>query len=65
MCELKPTDNQVQSINAAQLSSRRLLTLVTRDPRPQNEIEVQQAVNELKRRRHYLFELEKVGYSVR
>ena len=65
MCELKPTDNQAKAINAAQLSSRRLLTLVTRDPRPQSEIEVQQAVNELKRRRHYLFELEKVGYSVR
>ncbi len=65
MCELKPTDNQAKAINAAQLSSRRLLTLVTRDPRPQNEKEVQQAVNELKRRRHYLFELEKVGYSVR
>ena len=65
MCELKTTNTQSIPIDATQLSSRRLLTLVAQDARPHNQIEVQRAVNELKRRRHYLFELEEIGYTVR
>ena len=65
MCELKATNTQSNPIDATQLSSRRLLTLVAQDARPHNQIEVQRAVNELKRRQHYLFELEEIGYTVR
>jgi hypothetical protein len=38
---------------------------VAQDARPHNQMEVQRAVNELKRRQHYLFELERIGYTVR
>lgn len=65
MCELIATNAPSNPIDATQLSSRRLLTLVAQDARPHNQIEVQRAVNELKRRRHYLFELEEIGYTVR
>ena len=65
MCEPKTITTQSDPIDAAQLSSRRLLTLVAQDAKPQNQMEVQQAVNELKRRRHYLFQLEEIGYTVR
>jgi hypothetical protein len=65
MCEPKTTNAQSIQIDATQLSSRRLLTLVAQDARPHNQMEVQRAVNELKRRQHYLFELERIGYTVR
>ena len=65
MCELKTTNIQSKPIDATQLSSRRLLTLVAQGARPHNQMEVQRAVNELKRRQHYLFELEEIGYNVR
>jgi hypothetical protein len=65
MCELKTTNTQSNPIDATQLSSRKLLTLVAQNARPHNQIEVQRAVNELKRRQHYLFELAEIGYTVR
>ena len=65
MCKLTATNTQSNPIDTTQLSSRKLLTLVAQDARPHNQMEVQRAVNELKRRQHYLFELEEIGYVVR